>query len=204
MLPQREQSALSTDLSLQTQNESTWTCYDIFATHKPGLLSILSLTTLCLKTRIMSPTYEANGISAPKAHLARRFIVMRLGAMALHRQTTGGRRLFQVDCSCRSLLLRGEPLSGLGGTRPRRYRHAGLQRFYSWRSAWRFQFANSGFVPRCIKDSAATTVVYRSGSRIPAVSRRDTDSQRGRPDTCAVRLNIFRRAQTVAAIGATT
>ncbi len=118
--------------------------------------------------------------------------------------TTGGRRLFQVDCSCRSLLLRGEPLSGLGGTRPRRYRHAGLQRFYSWRSAWRLQFATSGFVPRCFRNSAATTVVYRSGSRIPAVSRRDTDSQRGRPDTCAVRLNIFRRAQTVAAIGATT
>lgn len=44
MLPQREQSALSTNLSLQTQNESPWTCYDIFATQKPGLLSILSLT----------------------------------------------------------------------------------------------------------------------------------------------------------------
>jgi len=44
MLPQREQTALSSNLSLQTQNESPWTCYDIFATHKPGLLSILPLT----------------------------------------------------------------------------------------------------------------------------------------------------------------
>ena len=32
----------------------------------------------------------------------------------------GGQRLLQVNCSRRSLLLRGKSLSGLGGTRPRR------------------------------------------------------------------------------------
>jgi len=80
----------------------------------------------------------------------------------------------------------------------------GTSTFYSWRSAWLFQFPTNVFVPQRNKDYAATTVAYRSGSRIPAVSQHDTNSQRGKPNSCNARLNILRRAQTVAAITATT